>query len=140
MVDIDNFKLVNDAFGHESGDVVLQKVASQLSKNLRNVDFVARIGGEEFVVVLPETGIDGASEVATRLLSAIRSEPVATVKGTLSVTVSIGISSGVIKDPAGQKQLLSDADAALYRAKQTGKDRFATLNANNSDSPLASIN
>lgn len=127
MVDIDNFKSVNDGFGHEWSDVVLQKVACQLSKNLRNVDFVARIGGEEFVVILPEADIDGAIEAANRLLSAIRANPVETVKGLIPVTVSIGVSSGVIVDLSGQKRLVSDADTALYRAKTSGKDRCATL-------------
>ena len=70
MVDIDNFKLVNDSLGHEGGDIVLQKVAAQLSMSLRTVDFVARIGGEEFVIILPETNLDGAIKVAHRLLSA----------------------------------------------------------------------
>jgi diguanylate cyclase (GGDEF)-like protein len=127
MVDIDNFKLVNDVLGHEWGDIVLQKIAGQLSKNIRIVDFVARIGGEEFVIILPETNIKGASEVANRLLFAIRENPVETKKGLLPVTVSIGISSGVVDHGTDEKQLLLDADQALYRAKNSGKDRFGTL-------------
>ena len=127
MVDIDNFKLVNDALGHECGDIVLQKVAGQLHNSLRNVDFVARIGGEEFVIILPETDLDGALEVAGRVLSAIRETPVETAKGILPVTVSIGASSSVMEDASDHKQLTLDADQALYLAKKTGKDRVETL-------------
>lgn len=137
MVDIDNFKLVNDVFGHEWGDIVLQKVAAQLSNSLRIVDFVARIGGEEFVVILPETNLEGAIEVANRLLSAIRENPVETTKGLLPVTVSIGVSSGVMKDSSDEKQMMSDADQALYRAKRTGKDRVETLHATEQRAPSA---
>jgi diguanylate cyclase (GGDEF)-like protein len=138
MVDIDNFKLVNDVLGHEWGDIVLQKIAGQLSKGLRVVDFVARIGGEEFVVILPETNINGAIAVADRILFAIRENPVETLKGLLPVTVSIGISSGVINQATDDKQLMLDADQALYRAKNTGRDRFETLRADDDTSlPLA---
>ena len=127
MVDVDNFKLVNDSLGHDAGDIVLQKVAALLSGSLRTVDFVARIGGEEFVVILPETNLDGAIEVANRLLSAIRETPVETTKGLLPVTVSIGISSGALNDSLDERRMMSDADQALYRAKRTGKDRVETL-------------
>jgi diguanylate cyclase (GGDEF)-like protein len=127
MVDLDNFKLVNDSLGHEGGDIVLQKVAAQLSRTLRTVDFAARIGGEEFVIILPETNLAGAIEVANRLLSAVRDNPVETKIGPLTVTVSIGVSSGVIKNSSDEKQMMSDADQALYRAKRTGKDRVETL-------------
>jgi len=129
MVDLDNFKLVNDSLGHEGGDIVLQKVAAQLSRTLRTVDFAARIGGEEFVIILPETNLAGAIEVANRLLSAVRDNPVETTKGLLTVTVSIGVSSGVIKHSSDERQMMSDADEALYRAKRTGKDRVETLHS-----------
>jgi diguanylate cyclase (GGDEF)-like protein len=129
MVDVDNFKLVNDSLGHDAGDIVLQKVAALLSGSLRTMDFVARIGGEEFVVILPETNLDGAIEVANRLLSAIRENPVETTKGLLPVTVSIGISSGALNDSLDERRMMSDADQALYRAKRTGKDRVETLRA-----------
>jgi diguanylate cyclase (GGDEF)-like protein len=129
MVDVDNFKLVNDSLGHDAGDIVLQKVAALLSGSLRTMDFVARIGGEEFVVILPETNLDGAIEVANRLLSAIRENPIETTKGLLPVTVSIGISSGALNDSLDERRMMSDADQALYRAKRTGKDRVETLRA-----------
>jgi diguanylate cyclase (GGDEF)-like protein len=129
MVDIDNFKLVNDSLGHEWGDTVLQKVANLLGTNLRNVDFVARYGGEEFIVILPETDLDGAMEVANRLRLAIKESPVETPRGLLPLTVSIGVSSSKLGDFADHKQLASNADQALYVAKKSGKDRVETLPA-----------
>jgi diguanylate cyclase (GGDEF)-like protein len=127
IVDIDNFKLVNDVLGHDWGDIVLQKVAAQLGKTVRSVDFVARIGGEEFVIILPETDITGAVAAANRLLFAIRENPVETTKGLLPVTVSIGVNAGVATDPEDEKRLIADADQALYRAKKSGRDRLATV-------------
>jgi diguanylate cyclase (GGDEF)-like protein len=126
MVDIDNFKQVNDKLGHDGGDVVLQSVASQLRQNLRSVDFVARIGGEEFVVVLPETDLEGAVEVAGRLRAAVKSATIETAQGSLSVTVSVGVGSGVLSEAADHRQMIFDADQALYVAKRTGKDRVET--------------
>jgi diguanylate cyclase (GGDEF)-like protein len=129
MVDIDNFKLVNDSLGHDWGDIVLQKVAGQLSNNLRNMDFVARYGGEEFIIILPETGLAGAIETANRLRLAIKEMPVETASGLLAVTVSIGVSSSsnLVKGVADHTQMASDADQALYQAKKSGKDRVGTL-------------
>ena len=135
MVDIDNFKLVNDTLGHAWGDIVLQKVAKQLDTNLRNVDFVARYGGEEFIVVLPETNLDGALEAADRLRLAIKESPVETPRGLLSVTVSIGVSSSGVGDLADYRQMTSDADQALYAAKKAGKDRVETLHATEAMEP-----
>jgi diguanylate cyclase (GGDEF)-like protein len=129
MVDIDNFKLVNDSLGHDWGDIVLQKVAAQLSDNLRSLDFVARYGGEEFVIILPETGLTGAIETANRLCSAIKESPVETPRGLLAVTVSIGVSSSsnLVKGVTDHTQMTSDADQALYQAKKSGKDRVGTM-------------
>jgi diguanylate cyclase (GGDEF)-like protein len=126
MLDIDNFKQVNDKFGHDCGDVVLQNVASQLRQNLRSVDFVARIGGEEFVVVLPETDLDGAVEVAGRLRTAVKNTTIETAQGSLFVTISVGVSSGVLSETADHRQMIFDADQALYVAKRSGKDRVET--------------
>jgi diguanylate cyclase (GGDEF)-like protein len=139
MVDIDNFKQVNDSFGHDCGDIVLQKVAGHLARNLRNVDFVARIGGEEFVVVLPETDIKGAIEVGGRLRCAVKNNAIETVQGPLSVTVSVGVGSGVLKQVDDHKQMIQDADHALYVAKRSGKDRVETLRIANEISPAASL-
>jgi diguanylate cyclase (GGDEF)-like protein len=127
MIDIDNFKQVNDRLGHDCGDLVLQKVAGQLTQNIRNVDFVARLGGEEFVVVLPETDLKGALEVGSRLRSAVRNNAIETAQGPLTVTVSVGVGSGVLAEVDDHKQMIQDADHALYVAKRSGKDRVETL-------------
>jgi len=129
MVDIDNFKLVNDGLGHECGDIVLQKVASTLQNSLRNLDFVARFGGEEFIVILPETDLAGALETADRLRLTIKETPVETANGLLAVTVSIGASSNLIKDLTDHVRMTLDADQALYLAKKAGKDRVEKLPA-----------
>jgi diguanylate cyclase (GGDEF)-like protein len=137
MVDIDNFKLVNDSLGHDWGDIVIQKVATQLSNNLRNLDFVARYGGEEFIIILPETGLAGAIETANRLRLAIKETPVQTANGLLTVTVSIGVSSNVIKAVTDHTQMASDADQALYQAKKSGKDRVGTLCVLEESAPIS---
>jgi diguanylate cyclase (GGDEF)-like protein len=139
MLDIDNFKQVNDRLGHDCGDIVLQKVAGQLAQNLRNVDFVARIGGEEFVVVLPETDLEGALQVGGRLRVAVKELPIETTRELLSVTVSVGVSSGVITEPADHKQMAHDADQALYVAKRSGKDRVETLCRRNQIDTVSSL-
>jgi diguanylate cyclase (GGDEF)-like protein len=129
MVDIDNFKLVNDSLGHDWGDIVLQKVAGQLGSNLRSVDFVARYGGEEFIIVLPETDLAGGLKTADKLRLAVREAPIETAKGLLTTTVSIGVSSNHITDHTDHRQMALDADEALYQAKRAGKDRVETLAA-----------
>ena len=132
IIDIDNFKTVNDSLGHHWGDVVLQGVAEIMKRNVRRPDFVARVGGEEFVVVLPETELLDAAEVGNRLRRQIKECPFETPKGLLSVTVSVGVSVNRCGD---QKQLFCDADQALYIAKHGGKDRVAVLPGNISDRP-----
>ena len=136
MVDIDNFKLVNDTLGHECGDIVLQKVAGRLSSNLRSLDFVARFGGEEFIIVLPETDLAGALEAAHRLRLAVRENPIETANGFLTVTVSIGVSSNLMTDRTDHRQMTLDADEALYQAKRAGKDRVETLTVSDTISPM----
>ena len=126
MVDIDDFKKVNDTLGHDCGDIVLQNVASQLTQSIRQVDFVARIGGEEFVIVLPETDLCGAIDLANRLRTAVKARVIETPQAKLSVTVSIGVGSGVLSDSADHRQMIFDADQALYVAKRSGKDRVET--------------
>jgi diguanylate cyclase (GGDEF)-like protein len=137
MVDVDNFKLVNDTLGHEWGDIVLQKIARHLQNSLRNVDFVARFGGEEFIIILPETDLAGAIETANRVRLAIREAPVETEHGLLAITVSIGVSSNLITDLTDHRQITLDADQALYQAKKTGKDRVETLGAAGGMNPIS---
>ena len=121
MVDVDNFKAVNDSLGHEWGDNVLRMIARTIATTIRQTDFAARYGGEEFVVILPETEVDNALRLGDRIRLAIRENPIATPRGLLLVTVSIGASSNRIT--TSDRALDRDADQALYLAKRRGKDR-----------------
>ncbi|MFZ4551054.1 MAG: diguanylate cyclase [Aquabacterium sp.] len=126
MIDIDHFKAVNDQFGHLAGDEVLREVVRRISHRLRQSDLLARFGGEEFVVVLPDTSVDGACTVANDIRMSIGSMPVLVGQLAVPVTVSIGVHAGI---PAaateGTDALLAASDAALYRAKELGRDRVA---------------
>ena len=127
MVDIDNFKQVNDTYGHLQGDKVLRMVGRVLRFESRGVDEPARYGGEEFTVALPETGLEGALDLAERVRARIESEqvPRAGGGGAVSITVSIGVASMPGVADGGEK-LIAAADAALYEAKRGGKNRVAT--------------
>lgn len=122
FVDLDDFKAVNDCFGHKVGDELLVAVGRRLEGALRPCDTVARLGGDEFAVLLEDGGGPaGATRTAKRLLRALR-EPVALGEPTLSITSSIG---GAVGEPGSRgEELIQQADAAMYRAKRTGKDRF----------------
>jgi diguanylate cyclase (GGDEF)-like protein len=122
MLDIDHFKRFNDTWGHEAGDRVLQHVAELLRSTVREVDLPARLGGEEFVLLLPETLLMPAVEVAERVRRAIQGRPLTWNGRPLQVTVSLGVAScpESLENPA---DLLAAADAALYRAKAAGRNR-----------------
>jgi two-component system cell cycle response regulator len=122
LLDIDHFKAVNDSYGHAGGDVVLKQIAQRLRLNVRGVDIVARIGGEEFVIIMPEVDLEEATLIAQRLLRITAREPFAVTDGVeLTVTTSAGIAQlQYAEDSAG---LLRRADAALYRAKAEGRNR-----------------
>lgn len=127
MCDIDHFKAVNDSHGHEVGDEVLREFANRLIQGLRlGKDWVARVGGEEFAIVLPEVPRHEALEIAQRLRERIRGAAYATAAGPLTVTGSFGVS---VFDPIRgderplPRALLNAADAALYESKRTGRDR-----------------
>lgn len=124
MLDLDHFKAVNDRHGHAGGDAVLCEVARRLRDNLRAPDLVARIGGEEFLVVIPECGPAEARAAGERLLGLLRSQPVALPSGRAQpITASLGLALG---GPGGQQveELLAAADRALYAAKAAGRDRL----------------
>jgi diguanylate cyclase (GGDEF)-like protein len=123
MLDIDFFKKINDQYGHKIGDTVLQKLAETALSTLRDVDVIGRLGGEEFAVFLPETGIIQASEVAERLRRAFEQINMSVRdKPDIKFTVSIGISN--FNDTNGSiDTLLQQADKALYKAKQTGRNK-----------------
>lgn len=120
IADVDFFKCINDEHGHELGDLVLQRVARALSVGVRKCDLVARWGGEEFLLLLPSTGIDGAKVLCERLRRAVESLPIQSKIGPLSVTLSIGVTE-VLDD--GVEPALRRADRALYEAKALGRNR-----------------
>jgi diguanylate cyclase (GGDEF)-like protein len=123
LIDADRFKAVNDRHGHAVGDIVLRELAARLRERVRREDVVGRWGGEEFVIVLPETTPDGAAAVAEALRAGIARAPVQTEDGPLQVTVSIGVAAWT-----GQELdvLVASADRALYAAKAAGRDRVVS--------------
>lgn len=124
MVDLDHFKTVNDTYGHLVGDSVLAEFARILKRNTRSVDLVARYGGEEFLIALPETTYDGAVAFAERLCEETASHLFrGGSHGTVRLTASIGIATFPAPGVDGLEALLASADAALYRAKQDGRNR-----------------
>lgn len=122
MVDIDYFKKVNDDYGHQSGDAVLQEVSHRLREGIRTFDVLGRYGGEEFLVLLPNTALDDALIVANRLHQAVCREPVTCGDVSLTVTVSIGVADSLTPDE-DYSHTIRRADGALYRAKETGRNR-----------------
>ena len=125
MLDLDHFKAVNDRYGHPVGDAVLAHVGETISKTLREVDVAARYGGEEFAIILPETDLHTAEEIAERLRVAIAGSPARTTAGALPITVSIGVSSCPEK-ASDVDSLIRTADAALYVSKRNGRNRVTS--------------
>lgn len=127
VIDVDHFKQVNDRHGHLVGDAVLKRVAALLEKTVRRTDLVARFGGEEFIVLLPETTAEGAAKLAESLRARIGGEPVRAEAGgepvSVAVTVSIGVATVAGAAPLPFDDLMERADRAVYRAKHTGRDR-----------------
>jgi len=121
FIDIDNFKRINDVYGHIVGDFVLKYLANIIKSELRKVDYAFRYGGEEMVVLLSETDLDGAMKFANRLLETVRNTIFRYKTEELKITVSMG----VVEYKTGESldQIINRADAAMYRAKKEGKDR-----------------
>jgi diguanylate cyclase (GGDEF)-like protein len=126
MVDVDRFKEVNDRLGHPAGDEVLRQVAARCAASIREVDLAGRYGGEEFLVILPETGLAEAKEAAERLRARISDAPITTQSGSLMVTVSVGAVSAQ-NGSASLAALVQAADRALYAAKATGRNRVVAV-------------
>jgi len=122
MIDIDHFKNINDSYGHAAGDAVLKTVAQTFRKGLRDVDIAARIGGEEFAILMPNTDIEGAKIVAERLRRSVESSSVEYEEKVLKITISIGISD--CSNVNSIDEMLKNADDALYVAKNAGRNCF----------------
>jgi len=123
LIDLDYFKRVNDTFGHDAGDRLLQTFAAMLRVECRQSDVVGRIGGEEFAILLPETSIHAAQRLADRICVASRALRVATTAGEVACTASIGISA-IGRDDFTIDDVMRRADAALYEAKRGGRDQW----------------
>lgn len=123
VLDVDHFKRVNDGHGHAAGDAVLREVVRRCEAALRPEDLLARLGGEEFVALLPGASIAGAVEAAERLRAALAHAPVDVGGVSLAITASFGCSAFDPAEPASVAGLLARADEALYRAKRAGRDR-----------------
>jgi len=121
-LDLDNFKVINDTHGHQTGDAVLRLVADAMRTSVRTADVVGRLGGDEFAVLMPETDAQLADGAAKRLAASLRT----VFKGTPSVTASIGVVSCTATD-ASTDDLLRRADQAMYDAKKSGKDRVVQV-------------
>jgi diguanylate cyclase (GGDEF)-like protein len=126
MLDIDHFKSINDRYGHDVGDQVIVAVAQLCATQTRDSDVAARIGGEEFAIVLPETNLDDACAAAERLRTAVAEHPFATRTGALNVTVSLGAALAEA-NVAGIAELMKRADEALYAAKHAGRNCVAAV-------------
>jgi two-component system cell cycle response regulator len=124
VLDIDYFKAVNDTYGHDAGDDVLREFSMRLKKSIRGIDLACRYGGEEFVVVMPDTDMAVAAAVAERVRRGIATEPFPVSQGQkhLEVTISIGIAS-LVRTTDTAADILKRADQALYRAKRDGRNR-----------------
>lgn len=121
MSDIDNFKLVNDRFSHQTGDLVLRTVANIMKETVRDIDTVARYGGEEFVVLLPAADSEGAKAVCERIRIAVENYPWHNLNPELKITLSLGIANDI--DVANCERMMALADDKLYKAKRNGKNQ-----------------
>jgi diguanylate cyclase (GGDEF)-like protein len=122
FIDLDDFKLINDQFGHATGDLVLRRLSDLLLSHVRSRDTVARLGGDEFVVLLERCSVDCSRQMAERIATAIRGMLIPVENGNCQITASIGVTP--VGDNTGTlESVLSAADAAHYRAKEEGKNQ-----------------
>lgn len=125
MLDIDHFKQVNDTYGHTIGDQVLRAVAQRCCENIREIDILGRYGGEEFIIILPETDAVGARATAERLCRRIAHTAIATDQGPVTITLSLGVAT--LNQNDNLDALLKRADQALYGAKQAGRNQVCVV-------------
>jgi diguanylate cyclase (GGDEF)-like protein len=140
MLDIDKFKTYNDTYGHPQGDVLLMAIADVLTKTLnRQTDFSSRWGGEEFIVLLPNTGIEGTLKIAEQLRENVRNTQVPCADGTnTSATISLGAVSIIPGEGDSAANFISEADKLLYNAKRDGRDRVCGAPVQENDQDLFS--
>lgn len=129
MCDLDYFKEVNDTHGHTAGDSVLIEVALRMQETLRAYDCLGRFGGEEFLIVMPDASEEGVAALAERIRSGVSGTTVETPSGPVSVTVSLGTVVRMMEQDTNLKALIDEADRALYRAKDGGRDRVESAEA-----------
>ena len=123
VVDIDNFKSINDTYGHEAGDRVLRQFAARFRRNTRSIDLACRFGGEEFVIVMPDSGLEPARQMGERLRECIAAEPFQ-ADGEIWITVTASVGVATLDQPQGSLEaLFRRADRALYVAKRSGRNR-----------------
>jgi diguanylate cyclase (GGDEF)-like protein/PAS domain S-box-containing protein len=122
LLDLDNFKKLNDSYGHQFGDMVLKTVAERIRKSVRETDVVSRYGGEEFAILLPGTELEGAIVIAEKIRTRIENQAFPHSNLAVGVTVSIGISASSAHATGKPQDLLAYADSALYRAKAAGRN------------------
>lgn len=121
IFDLDHFKLVNDTFGHEKGDIVLKTVAQEVQKNLRDIDHIARYGGEEFILILTNSGSREAMICAKRIRTTVKEIVFEKMPPDFHITISVGVTKYQPSEPI--QEAINRADTALYRAKANGRDR-----------------
>jgi two-component system, cell cycle response regulator len=123
VLDIDFFKKVNDTYGHDGGDAVLREFAARLKRNTRSIDLTCRLGGEEFVVIMPDTALERGCHIAERLRDCVAAEPFQiSSQSRLSVTTSVGLAMLEHRDDTPET-IFKRADNALYVAKREGRNR-----------------
>ncbi len=126
MIDVDDFKKINDTYGHLIGDAVLREVALRIKSTAREIDLVGRYGGEEFCVILLDTDKEGAKKAGERICEVVSNEPIVAYNESLNVTVSVGVAS-FPQDGKDPYTIIEMADKALYKAKRSGKNKTVVI-------------
>lgn len=138
VFDIDHFKSINDTYGHDAGDKVLVEFAKTLKDNIRNFDLGVRFGGEEFLIVMPETDLPHAAAVCERMRASIHAkEFIIDELKSITITCSIGVAS--LLNGEAEQDMIKRADAALYRAKQTGRNRVVIHKGSSKNNPQQNV-
>jgi diguanylate cyclase (GGDEF)-like protein len=122
MIDVDNLKKINDTHGHRAGDKVIREISRRIKDSIRQIDTAARYGGDEFAVILPNTGLSDATIVAQRMVNAVAQTPTTWRKEQIQLSISVGL--GQYDADTNPEDITSRSDQALYTAKQAGKNTF----------------